>query len=240
MEQSIPEGYEIISRIPGKIIQGDPVIEANWGYRVKDSSNNELILLHCKPNVFTIVDTDKLDTIRNVFGKNPTWYLMATGYVGTHATINDKKTMITMHQFLMNYFGNGKGQHSIDHINRNKLDNRMSNLRITSQSEQNKNRDKVSRKYNARELPDGLRQSDLPKYVVYYNEKIYPITETNKDKRREFFRVEKHPVQVLKSQDPKSYSEDIKVDWATSKAGSKTIREKLDEAKQYLEKLNLL
>jgi len=78
----------------------------------------------------------------------------------------------------------------------------------------------------------------LPKFIVYYKEKIYPITETNKDKRREFFRVEKHPLQNLKQMEPTSYSEEIKVNWATSKADGKTNFEKLDEAKQYLNKLN--
>jgi hypothetical protein len=83
-----------------------------------------------------------------------------------------------------------------------------------------------------------LTQKDLPKYIVYYSEKIYPITETNKDKRREFFRVEKHPLQNLKEVDPDKNNAHIKISWASSKAGTKTIHEKLEEAKTYLEFLN--
>jgi hypothetical protein len=231
----IPEGFTILERIAGRIILRAPGAgkEANWGYKVKDNSGKECTLLYCNPGQYTIVDLDKFEELEKY-----TWCIMKTGYPGAHIIIDGKKTMITMHSLLMDHRGHGRGQTSVDHINQNKLDNRISNLRLASQSEQNENRGKVSRKYNARELSAGLTQDDLPKFIVYYKEKIYPITETNKDKRREFFRVEKHPLQNLKQMEPTSYSEEIKVNWATSKADAKTILQKLDEAKAYLNKLN--
>jgi len=53
------------------------------------------------------------------------WYFSNNGYVT--GTINGKN--IYFHQYLLNYHGNGKGQNSIDHINRNKLDNRLENFK---------------------------------------------------------------------------------------------------------------
>jgi hypothetical protein len=120
---------------------------------------------------------------------------MATGYIGTHQCIGYEgkrqilKT-VTLHQIIMDYYGNGlnKSVKTIDHINRNKLDNRLVNLRLESQSEQNRNRDKCARQYNARALPDGILQKDIPKYVEYTVETIKKTGLV-----RDFFKVS-HPI----------------------------------------------
>ena len=64
------------------------------------------------------------------------WYMINNGYA---ITIINKKTVL-MHRMIMDV---KKGQ-EIDHINHNKLDNRRSNLRIASRSQnvQNKPRQK--------------------------------------------------------------------------------------------------
>ena len=71
------------------------------------------------------------------------WSLSKNGYVRT--TINGKgvRKGIKLHRFIMNVWQDEFDYNSnvIDHINRNKLDNRKSNLRITSQAENNENRD---------------------------------------------------------------------------------------------------
>jgi hypothetical protein len=76
---------------------------------------------------------------------------------------------------------------TVDHINRDKLDNRRDNLRFANMSIQNENRDKAARRCDAKtELPDWL--GELPKYVQYRQE-IYDKTN---NMMRDFF-VINHP-----------------------------------------------
>lgn len=107
--------------------------------------------------------------------------------------------------------------YSVDHINRDTLDNRLNNLRWSTKSEQAMNTNKRPRKYNAQPLPDGILQEHLPKFVTY-NKEVY--NKTN-GKTREFFRICAHP--YLK-------------DWTSSKSTKVTIQEKLAETYKYLRK----
>lgn len=74
---------------------------------------------------------------------------------------------------------------------------------------------------NAKPLPEGLKQEDMPKYVLYYTENY------GKDKKkfRCWFNIEKHPSQNGKK-------------WSSSKASSLTIQEKLQSTLEKLEELN--
>jgi hypothetical protein len=129
-----------------------------------------------------------------------------------------------MHQLVMNVheIDLTSFEHTVDHINRDKLDNRNSNLRLCSMTEQNQNRDKVARKYNAQQLPDGI--TSLPKYVEYRNE----IYDKNTGKRREFFCIENHP--KMKS--------GIEKKFYTSKSSKISIEDKFKEVNNKLEQLN--
>jgi hypothetical protein len=105
-----------------------------------------------KNNEYFKFDINSLEKVQKVFEKsNPTWYQSGNGYIATHIIINKKKTCIHLHQYLMDYYGQNstllankcstntvKGI-SIDHINRCRTDNRLSNLRLATQSEQNYN-----------------------------------------------------------------------------------------------------
>lgn len=71
--------------------------------------------------------------------KKPTWYINSLGYPSATSFKNRKGTYdcIYLHRLLMGEkFSRDR---YVDHINGNKLDNRRSNLRITSQAHQNNN-----------------------------------------------------------------------------------------------------
>ena len=84
---------------------------------------------HCEEITRTKIDIDDVDRV-----KNYKWSLSSSGY------IDNIKTRISLHRFIMNC-PEGK---VVDHINRDKLDNRKCNLRICSQSQNSMNKCKQS------------------------------------------------------------------------------------------------
>ena len=195
---------------------------------IVDENEKEIILMYCEKNTIIKLCEKSYKEILNFekqINEKLTWYLQQNGYVCT--TIPKDGGTIFIHQIITGCHGNGKGTSnvSVDHIDRNPLNNTYDNLRIATRKEQEQNSKgimygtKKERQKNARPLPEGIQQSMLRKYVVYYHN-VY-----NKEKNlsREYFRVEGHP----------------KLDkiWETTKSEKVSIIDKLQQANKVVDDL---
>ena len=195
-----------------------------WIVKENDKMN---YLMYCEPNDICILDKlsyEKIIQYEKEFNNNNklTFYKY---YKSKYICFSDN---LYIHQIITGCYGNGKGTSniSVDHIDQNPLNNRYDNLRIATRKEQEQNSQgikqntKRERKHNARELPEGITQEMLKKYVVYYKE----CYNKDKDLWREFFKVEKHP----------------KLDkhWIGSKSEKISIKDKLNEANKIVEDLD--
>ena len=223
-KQFIENNFKIIEFNPGHIKTKGITsnIYKNPFWKIIDK-NEELILMYCEKNtICKLCDKSYKEILKYECENNIkiTWFVSTNGYI----TGNNK---LFMHQIITNCYGNGKGTRtiSVDHIDRNKLNNCYNNLRIANFEEQHSNckgilsGTKRERKYNAKSLPEGITQEMMKKYIVYYNEWL------NKEhtKQREFFKVEKHP----------------KLDkiWITTKSNKVSIYDKLKQANKVVEDL---
>ena len=119
--------------------------------------------------------------------------------------------------FIFTRNGKGTKNISVEHIDQNPLNNTWDNLRIATREEQEKNSKgiadgtKRARKTSAKDLPEGISQEMMKKYVVYYHEWL----DKEQTRSREFFKIEKHP----------------KLDkiWTGTKSNQISIQEKLKQ-----------
>ena len=220
--------YTIITAVDGhvKSVGREAGREKNQLWKViHNETTKELVLLYCEKDTICILCSESYQKIleyENTHNdkKKLTFFKMQNGYIGAG-------NRLYIHQIITGCYGNGKGTKntSIDHIDRNPLNNSMENLRLATREEQEQNSKgimkgtKRARKSNAKPLPEGITQDMMRKYVNYYHEYV------NKEqtKSREFFKIEKHP----------------KLDkhWITSKSNKISIKEKLASANKIVEDL---
>ena len=219
-----PQDVKILEEgIPKIIVEGKCSGQhRNMYWQVEDKENNKYYIMHIYGDFYSKISINDINKVLNFSNIRPTWGI-SNDYIKTNIKIGDQHKVIYLHQYIMDvhFEDNSSMKKTVDHINRDKMDNRRENLRFANMSEQNSNRDKQKRQKDACDLPEGIKQTDLPIHVCYHK-RCY---DKENNSWREFFTIDKrHP----------------KLDrpWASSKSNNVTIKEKLDQIKLKLKHLD--
>ena len=195
--KNIVSNYNVISYNLGHYSElgKDAYVMKNPIWKICEN-DKEYLLMYCEKNTIVKLCQKSLDKIlefekNNNGGKKLTFHKHSNGYIlSTNA-------LLFIHQIITGCYGNGKGTNniSVDHIDRNPLNNTFENLRISTRQEQQQNSKGIApgtkreRKKSAKPLPEGITQDMMRKYVCYYHEYL----NKEKTRSREYLKIEKHP-----------------------------------------------
>ena len=221
--KTVAEKYEVIEYIRGhySTTGQDANIMKNPLWRIIEN-DKEYLLMYCEKDTLCKLCPKSYQQIieyeqNENKGLKTSWFKLQNGYIMT-------SNNLYIHHVITGCHGNVKGTKliSVDPNDQDKLNNTWENIRIASRKEQEENTNgiKRERKHNAKELPQGITQKMMKKYVVYYQEWL----DKEHTKQREFFKVEKHP----KLDKP----------WTTSKSSKVSIEDKLREANKVVDDLD--
>lgn len=225
--KTIANKYDIIEFKLGHYINTgtDAYVMKNPMWKIMEN-NKEYWLMYCEKDTIIKLCQKSLDKIlehentKNE-GNKLTFFKLQNGYI--MASNN-----LYIHQIITGCYGNGKGTKniSVDHIDQDPLNNTWENLRIATRDEQEQNSKgikpgtKRERKHSAKQLPEGITQNMLRKYVVYYKD----YADKEKKRLREYFKIEKHPK--------------LNKIWIGTKANNVSIQEKLLQANKVVDDLD--
>lgn len=154
-------------------------------------------------------------------GEKMTWYRTQNGYISCHSN------NVFIHQVIMDTWGQGNytaNTNVVAHLDRNPLNNRYDNLHISTLQEHQKYNTafggdiKRERRNDAKELPPGLTQDMMKRYVTYNHEWL----DKEHTRSREYFKVD-HP----KLEKP----------WVSSKSEKVPLLQKLEHANKVVSDL---
>jgi len=159
MEKITQETIHVNMYKPGR--PGNPIIYTHVLYHNKEYT--VIKIQHHDTHKYGLIDKEDFDKV-----KDHTWHYTANAYLSYTQRMNCSQKAVYLHNVVMDRLEHpGKGtKESIDHMNRNGLDNRKENLRLVTQSAQNINQKQKERRI---ELPDnsGVTVDEIPKHVWY-------------------------------------------------------------------------
>jgi len=226
--KEIINNYNVKEYIPGHYSKNgvDPYYMKNPIWKI-DYNEKEYLLMYCEKNTIIKLCQKSFDKIKEFEntqnqGKKITFHKHANGYI-----LSSNKSLF-IHQIITGCYGNGQGTKniSVDHIDRDPLNNCWDNLRIATREEQEQNSKgilqgtKRARKTSAKPLPDGVNHDMMRKYVVFYED----YADKEKKRLRQYFKIEKHP----------------KLDkiWIGCKSNNISILEKLNQINKIVDDLD--
>ena len=141
MEQFNLDGYVIVEENIGHKIFNKKGYKNPYTIFEKNGDKKVLVKVNStqiEHEIKFLIDYDSLEKIsKTPTNKDITWYYSGCGYI--QGMINKKPKFL--HHLLMDFESKGKGfqDSSVDHIDRNPMNNSMANLRIATMEEQQSN-----------------------------------------------------------------------------------------------------